>query len=423
MKVHVAYKFRIYPTKEQEAIFTQTFGCCRFLWNQMLHERNHVYARFKKDKITLRSYKYKTERQYKQVFPFLKTPDAKALQNVTRHLFTAFQHFFTGVSDPTRKVGYPRFKSKRDKQSYKTNNINGNIKIDFARKRLKLPKIDAWIAYRDDRVFPERIQSVTVSKTKSGKYFAALLITRELPVTSTQALPEDQLAAFDMSFVSFLVSETERRENPRFYHKQETKLKHLHRQVSRKQKGSRNRAKAQLKLARAYDQIGNARTDWLHKQSTNLARQYEAIILEDINLEGMKRLNKGFAKTVTLDFSWGAFTRMLRYKMEWRGKHLILVDRFFPSTKRCSQCGHLHSELKLAERTWTCPGCGSFHERDENAAKNLRQEGLRLLGEEQHIKIIQAATVGTTGSHASGDRIRPSRHRSLKEESTPVRAW
>ncbi len=137
------------------------------------------------------------------------------------------------------------------------------------------------------------------------------------------------------------MSETEKLENPRFYRKQERKLKTLHRQLSRKMPGSRNRAQARLKLARYYDKIGNARTDWLHKQSTTLAREHEAIILEDVNLEGMKRFHKGFAKTVTLDFSWGAFTWMLRYKMEWFGKHLVMVDRFFPSSKTCSQCGYL----------------------------------------------------------------------------------
>lgn len=407
MKINVAYKLRIYPTKEQETILNKTFGCCRFLWNQMLNEHNEVYERFKEDDETLRSYKYKTEKQYKQAFPFLKDPDAKALQNVTRNLFTAFQNFFTGLTDQKRKVGYPRFKSKRGKQSYKTNNINGNIKIDFVRKKLKLPKIDAWFTYHDDRVFDEPIQSVTVSKTKSGKYFASLLIARELHIKPKQTIQEENMAAFDMSFASFLVSENGKMENPRFYRKQERKLKKLHRQLSRKMKGSRNRNKARIQLARFYDKIGNARIDWLHKQSTNLARGHEAVILEDVTVEGMKHFNKGFAKTVTLDFSWGEFTRMLAYKMERRGKHLVLVDRFFPSSKTCSECGHVNHDLKLSDRTWTCPECGIQHERDENAAKNIRMEGQRILIDERNIIINNLSTVGTTGSHASGDRVRP----------------
>jgi putative transposase len=160
-------------------------------------------------------------------------------------------------------------------------------------------------------------------------------------------------------------------------------------------------------VARLYDQIGNARTDWLHKQSTQLARRYEAVILEAVSVEGMKRFNKGFAKTVILDFSWGEFKRMLTYKMERRGKHLVLVDRFFPSSKMCSTCKHVNQDLNLSERTWTCPKCGVPHERDENAARNLRREGQRILIEEKNIIINHSSTVGTTGSHASGDRIRP----------------
>ena len=136
-------------------------------------------------------------------------------------------------------------------------------------------------------------------------------------------------------------------------------------------------------------------------------RKVEAIILEDVNLEGMKRFNKGFAKTVTLDFSWSTFTWMLRFKMEWLGKYLIMVDRFFPSSKTCSHCGHINDKLKLTDRTWTCPECGIPHERDENAAKNLRKEGMRLLREVRNVQITKSSTAGTAGSHASGDRVRP----------------
>jgi putative transposase len=362
----------------------------------------------KRDEETLRSYQYKTEKQYKQTFPFLKPPDAKALQNVTRNLFTAFQNFFTGLKNQHRKVGYPRFKSKRGKQSYKTNNIHGNIKIDFVRKKLKLPKINAWFTYRDDRVFDEPIKSVTVSKTKSGKYFASLLIVRELHVKPKHIINEEKMAAFDMSFASFLVSEHRKLENPRFYRTHERKLKRLHRQLSRKMKGSRNRTKARIQLARLYDKISNARTDWLHKQSTYMARGHEAVILEDVSVEGLKHFNKGFAKTITLDFSWGEFIRMLAYKIERRGKHLVLVDRFFPSSKTCSKCGHINQDLRLSDRTWTCPECGIQHERDENAAKNLRREGQRILSEERNIIIhYNSSTVGTTGSYASGDQVRP----------------
>jgi putative transposase len=288
-----------------------------------------------------------------------------------------------------------------------THNIHNNIKIDFARKKLKLPKIGAWFSYRDDRVFAESIKRVTISKTKSGKYFASILIERETNIEPKEILAEKDIAAFDMSFASFLVSETGRGSNPRFYRKQERKLKKLHREHSRKQEGSCNRNKARIRLARVYDKIGNARTDWMHKQSFGLARQHEAVILEDVTVEGMKLFNTGFAKTITLDFSWGEFTRMLAYKLERMGKHLVRVYRFYPSSKTCSECSYINHRLQLSDRAWTCPECGVQHERDENAARNIKGEGKRILEEERNIIIIQASTVGTTGSHASGDQVRP----------------
>ena len=409
MKIDITYKFRIYPNKEQEEILNKTFGCCRFLWNQMLAERNRVHEQLKNDKESLHSYKYKTEKDYKQVFEFLKEPDAKALQNVSRNLFQAFRNFFDGVKGKRPRVGYPSFKSKRGKQSYTTNNINDNIKIDFERKKLKLPKINTWFSYRDDRVFDEKIRKVTVSKTKSGKYFASISFKREICIKKKITIQESKIASFDMSCKEFMVGmDNNRFINPKFYRKQENKLKKLHRELSRKEKGSSNRNKARIKLARFYDKITNQRNDWQHKLSITMARTYDAIIIEDLNIDGMKRFNSSIAKTVTLDFSWGKFTRMLEYKMERRGKYLVKVDRFYPSSKLCSNCGYKHDDLNLSDREWTCPDCGMHHERDKNSAKNLDIEGKRILEEEKKIKIIKSSTVGTTGSHASGDRVRPS---------------
>jgi putative transposase len=365
MLVDIAYKFRIYPNKEQEEFLNKTFGCCRFLWNQMLNERNEAYQRFKDNKESLHAIKYKTEKQYKQSFPFLKEIDAKALQNVNRNIFQAFQNFFGGIKGKRSRVGYPRFKSKHGKQSYTTNNINDNIKIDFEKKKLKLPKIDAWFNFRDDRVFGERTRKVTVSKTTSGKYLASISFKREIKTGPIQEMDESKIIALDMSFASFVVSENGRMENPRFYRKSEQKLKRLHRRLSRKQKGSNNRNDARVKLVRFYDRIGNARNDWQHKVSRELANRNDAIILEDLNVEGMKRFNSGFAKSVTLDFSWSEFVWMVAYKVERAGKHLVLVDRFYPSSKTCSTCGFINDSLSLSDRTWTCQRCDSIHDRRE----------------------------------------------------------
>ena len=193
-----------------------------------------MYERLKDNDETLHSYNYKTEKQYKQTFNFLKEPDAKALQNVNRNLFQAFQNFYNGLKGKRPRVGYPRFKSKHNKQSYTTNNINNNIKIDFKRKKLKLPKINMWFSYRDDRTFNEKIRKVTVSKTKSGKYFASISFKRKVNIQVKTNIHESKIAAFDMSCKKFMVGTSNRFINPRFYRKHENKLKNFHRKLSRK---------------------------------------------------------------------------------------------------------------------------------------------------------------------------------------------
>ena len=352
--------------------------------------------------------RYKTEKEYKQLFPFLKEVDSKALQNVNWHLQAAYARFFQNCKDrKARKtnfrVGHPRFKSRKSRQSYTTNLINNNIKIDFACKKLKIPKIDSWIGYSDDRVFTESIHNVTVSKTKSGKYYASILVARESDVLTKTAIKEENVIAFDMSIKDFVVTEDYKLGNPRFFRQSLNKIKKAHRKVSRGKKGSANRVKSCQKLAKVYERYVNQKKDWTHKITRRLADAKDAVIIEDLNIEGMKRFNKGYAKSVTKDFSWGEFVAMLGYKMVRSGKHLVKVDRFFPSSQLCSDCGYQYKELALDQREWTCPRCGTHHDRDANASQNLLKEGLRLLVE-AGITLIRA-TVGTTGSHACGNRV------------------
>jgi putative transposase len=213
----------------------------------MLAERNDTYRQLKNNSEALRKHKYKTEKEYKEEFEFMKEVDSKALQSTTGDLIKAFVKFFKGLKE-ARKVGYPRFKSKRNRQSYTTYNVNNNIKIDFDRKRIKLPKVKTWIMYKDNRSFTETIRHVTVSKTKSGNYYAAILIEKELDITHLTEIREERIGAFDMSATEFLVGENEAFSNPRFYRSSESKLKRLHRQISHKKKGSQNRWKARLRL-------------------------------------------------------------------------------------------------------------------------------------------------------------------------------
>jgi putative transposase len=400
-------------------MFEKTFGCCRFLWNRMLSERSEIYQVLKTDKKALFSHCYKTEKQYKAEYPFLTEVDSKSLQSSTKNLIEAFKTFFNGLKQK-RQVGYPRFKSRKTEQRYTTYNINNNIKIDFSTKQLKLPKIKTWIKYQDSRKFAEKINHITVSKTKSGKYYIAILIEQELAISPKKSVNQAKIQAFDMSFPYFLISNQNQMQNPRFYRSEEQILKRLHRRVSRKQKGSKNRTKARIRLARKYDQICNRKTDWTHKISHNLANEYDVIILEDLNIEEMKQLGKGQAKSVTLDFSWHKFISKLQYKLEQQGKYLILVDRWFPSSKLCAQCGWKNNKLTLSDQVWTCHSCGQTHLRDINASYNLFKEGVKQLKE---LNIRITSTVGTTESYACGDDVRLSSRKLLSrnQESPPFR--
>ncbi|MBD3211574.1 MAG: transposase [Candidatus Lokiarchaeota archaeon] len=298
----------------------------------------------------------------------------------------SLSELFQGLKE-ARKVGYPRFKSKRHKQTYTTFNINNNIKIDFEKKRIKLPKIKTWIRFKDNRSFAESIKHVSVSKTKSGKYYVSIFIEEELEVTPLKEVHCDAIAAFDMSASEFLVGEGKVFSNPRFYRSSEASLRKLHRQVSRKKKGSQNRGKARLRLARVYEKIANQKRDWIHKTTLQLANTFDAVILEDLSIEGMQQFHSGLSKSVTLDFSWDQFKTSLNYKLEWRGKHYQEVDRFFPSSKLGSVCGYKHENLTLKEREWTCSECRTHHHRDKNASANIKKEGIRFL-EERGITVI-----------------------------------
>ena len=378
MEIFTSYKVRLYPNQDQRIYLNKTFGCCRFLWNQMLHERKSVYQQLKDNKEQYYAYKYKTEKEYKEIYPFLKEVDSIALQQTRKHLVEAYITFRKSCSS-NRKVGLPRFKSKRNKQSFTTTITRNNIKIDFTEKKIKIPKLKTPILYSDDRTFNEPIRSVTVSKTKSGKYYASILVKKDIEVIEKTVIASDKIIAFDMSFPNFLVSENYIGENPRFYKNAYNSLKRLHRRHSRTKLKSRNREKMRIRLARKYESFVNKKTDWMHKFTRTLANEYDAIILENLNIEGMKKFNKGYAKTVTLDFSWFEFTTVLEYKLKYKGGKLIKVDRFFPSSKMCSKCGHIYKELRIDEREWTCKKCNSILHRDINASINLKQEGLKIL--------------------------------------------
>lgn len=363
-----AYKFRLYPTKKQEQLLAKTFGCVRFVYNKMLAERKESYEQLKDDKKKLRKQKFPTPAKYKSEFAWLKEADSLALANAQINLQKAYQSFFQGRSK------FPKFKSRKTKQAYTTNVVNGNIVLTDS--HIRLPKLK-WVKLKQHREVSahHKIKSCTISKMKTGKYFVSILTEYE-----HHPKPKEIHHVVGLDFaMNGLYVESEQGEKanyPRFYRQSLIKLAKEQRILSRRQKGSNRWHKQRLKVAKLHEKIANQRKDFLHKKSYNLANQYDCVVIETLNMQGMSQaLN--FGKSVA-DNAWGAFTTFLQYKLVEQGKQLIKIDKWFPSSKTCSCCGRIKAALSLSDRLFQCE-CGFVADRDYNASLNIKKEGLRLL--------------------------------------------
>lgn len=359
-----AYKFRLYPTKKQEKIFTKTFGCVRFIYNKMLEDKIEHYNKTKQ-KLN------NTPAQYKEEFKWLKEVDSLALCNAQMNLQTAYNNFFR-----TPKVGFPKFKSKkRNKNSYTTNNQNGRMTI--VNGKLKLPKVGS-VKIKQHRLIPDnqKIKSATITKTPSGKYYVSILVEYEQHIPNVQ-LDKDKALGLDYASHSFYVDSQGREAGyPKFYRNAQDVLTKEQKKLSHMKCGSNNYHKQKLRVARIQEHIANQRKDWIHKLSTQLANEYDYICVEDINMQNMAQSLK-LGKS-TNDNGFGMFRTILAYKLADRGKELIKIDKWFPSSKICRFCGTINKELSLSDRVWTCE-CGKTLNRDENAAINIMNAGLDMV--------------------------------------------
>lgn len=377
-----AFKIRIYPNQKQQELINKTLGCSRFIFNQMLSERKTVYEKLKDDKRKLYEYKYKTEKQYKEEFDWLSEIDSMALQQARVDLYNAYSNFFRSLKKLRKgeAIGFPKFKKKKDKTSYRTMTTNNNIKVDFENKKVKLPKL-GWINYRDKRKNIEGgIKQATVSKTSTGNYFVSVLFETEIETKTVVVnnIPKDKVIGLDCSMSNFFVDNNGN--SPaykRIFRNSQKELKKFQRRLSKKKLYSKNWYKANHKVNLIHEAITNKRKDFTHKLSTGLVRNYDVIVVEDLNLKAMSQcLNLG--KSI-MDLGYSEFLRQLEYKCDWNSKLFFKADKWFASSKTCSYCGFKYKDLTLSEREWTCPSCGKVIDRDKNAGLNLRNWGLNIL--------------------------------------------
>ena len=371
-----AYKFRIYPTEEQEIFFAKTFGCVRKVYNLMLNDRKKAYEEVKND--PSKKMTFPTPAKYKKEFPFLKEVDSLALANAQLHLDKAYKNFFRDKS-----VGFPRFKSKKNPvQSYTTNNQNGTVAL-IDSKFIKVPKLKSLVRIKLHRQPKGMIKSATISRHSSGKYYISLLCKEEI-----SELPKTNSAiGIDLGITDFaILSDGQKIDNNKFTSKMEKKLKREQRKLSRrallaKKKGiplseAKNYQKQKRKVARLHEKVMNQRTDFLNKLSTEIIKNHDIICIEDLNVKGMLRNHK-LARSIS-DVSWSSFVAKLQYKADWYGREIIKVNQWFPSSQICSECGHKDGKKPLDIREWTCPICHTHHDRDINASINILIEGLRI---------------------------------------------
>ena len=395
---HKSLKLRIYPTEEQAQLINQTFDCCRKLYNEHLQERNEFYienilpiknnATKAEINAIYRTFKPKTEKEWKQVFPYMKEISSSALQQARMDCDNAFINFFKSNNGSRKgKSGFPKFKSKKDNhQSYREPNVNENCKIFFEQRLVKIAKLGK-VSFKD-RSFPkwwnqvEKLCSMTISKSCSDNYYVSILF--EITPMVYQIKNRKEAIGLDFSPSEMYISSENQTGKDFGYIAQKQanskKLRKLQRRLARKQflkdpnspikVSSKNREKARVKLARLEEHIANSRKDWIEKESLRLVKSYNKVVVEDLNLKGISKFLRN-AKNMN-DTSWATFVLRLQAKGKDYNCKVIKANRYFPSSQLCSKCGWQYKGLKLSEREWTCCNCGMHHIRDVNAAINLK---------------------------------------------------
>ena len=363
--INKTYKFRLRPTKEQEVLLNQHFGHSRWVYNHFLNERKEQYQADKKSDNYYKQSATLTKLKKEEDTKWLKEVNSQTLQFALRSLDTAFLNFFRGNAQ------FPKFKSRKHKNTF---TVPQSGKIENG--KITIPKFKEGIKAKLHREVKGKIGKMSITKTPTGKYYVSIFTEQQiegLPKTKKQV-------GIDLGLKDFVItSDNKKFKNNRYTKKYARELKKAQQHLSRKQKGSNGFEKQKLKVAKIHEKIVSCRLDTLHKVSKELVESYDLISVEDLNVKGMIRNHK-LSKHIA-DASWGNFVILLQYKCDWYGKELVKVNRFYPSSKTCGDCGWINQDLKLSDREWTCKSCGVVHDRDINASRNILKEGLKIFGQ------------------------------------------
>ena len=382
-----AYKSRMYPDDAQREMFLQHFGACRFVYNWSLEQKIKAYGT---DKTTISCFDLNAMLpDLKKEFEWLKDVNSQSLQQAQKRLDSAFKRFFR------EKHGFPKFKSKKNPiQSFQ---VPQNYKVDFDNNQVKLPKI-GLVKTTLHRRFAGILKIATVSMTTTGKFFISILVEDGKEIPKKEPFGYDSTIGLDVGIKDFVtMSDGIKIDNPKFLRDSIKRLEALQRRLSKTKKGSKNRDKARQKVALQHEKVANQRKDFLHKTSSKIVSDNQAIAIETLNVAGMMK-NHCLAQAIS-DVSWSEFFRQLEYKCEWYGKTLLRIGQFEPSSKICNVCGSINHDLKLSDREWTCAGCGTLHDRDVNASINIKKFAL------QAQNLIGVIAPGGTGVEPVGDVI------------------
>jgi putative transposase len=396
---HQAIKVRLYPTIEQQEVLSQHFGCSRWWWNHALNLCIETYKATGKGLTQVALNRFLPKLKKEKETEWLAECYSQVLQATTLNLVTAYKNFFEG------RAKYPRFKAKKNKQS-----IQYPQSVKVVSSSLKFPGRVGIVKAKFHRPIEGTIKTVTVSMTPSGKYYASVLIELDggSPVVST----DGKVSGIDLGLKDFAIVhdgiKTSKYANPKHLAKHERNLHRKQQKLARKEKGSQSREKARLLVARVHERVSNVRQDYLHKLSRKLVDDNQVIVVESLNTKGMVRNHK-LAKAIS-DVGWGMFVNFLQYKLDHEGKILVEIDRWFPSSKLCSNCHYQVGEMPLDVRAWICPNCGTHHDRDGNAALNIRAEGIRML-----------SVLGTRTAADGGD-VSPKLGRKSKLTQSPAKS-